>query len=106
MSILAHIGSFIYQIVWVMPATKALYSNVAMPGGLSSLVTFSSGIGIVFNLLIMTYPIAVLIILLLPSTSAAFRGTIRKRREEEEREDEEDDDDSWHDPPRSDKFRE
>ncbi|MHB1422959.1 MAG: hypothetical protein ACYC3I_07155 [Gemmataceae bacterium] len=104
-SILVHVSSFVYQIIWAMPATNALYSKVAMPGGLSSIMTVSTGIGVFLNLLIIIYPIAVLIILLLPSTAAAFRGAIPVR-EDDLRDEEGNDDDSWREPsPRSDKFR-
>jgi hypothetical protein len=101
-SIVYRIVSTVYQLVWVMPATKALYAGSMGGSGFSSIVDISSGIGVFFSLLVILYPIAVLIILLLPSTAAAFRGELPIRKDELD----DDEDDRWRDPsPRSDKFR-
>lgn len=105
-SILMHVGSFIYQLVWVMPVTQALYAKTAaaMPG-FGSLMTFSTGIGVVAALLIVMYPIAVLIVLLLPSTAAAFRGEAPVREADLPIQVEDIKDDWREPPPRSEKFR-
>lgn len=107
LSILNRLGSFLYSLIWVLPATKALYANNPGLAGFSSFATITSGISLFFSLTLIAYPIAVLIILLMPSTAAAFRGETRIRSNEEDRlDEEEDDDDSWRQPPtRSDKFR-
>jgi hypothetical protein len=104
-SILVHIGSFVYNLLWVIPATQALYANFTTMPAFSSLMTITSEVGAFLTLLIIIYPIVVLIILLLPSTSAAFRGEI-PAREDDLRDSEEIDEDSRREPPpRSDKFR-
>lgn len=104
-SILFHLGTFVYQLIWVLPATKSLFANTSMPAGFSSLVTVSSGIGVVVNLLYAIYPVAVIVVLLLPSTAAAFRGETPVPQEDW-RDKEEDEGDPWREPPpRSDKFR-
>lgn len=105
-SILFRLTSFIYQLIWVLPATQALYAKFAAATGLSSLMTISSGIGAIATLLVIIYPISVIIVLFLPSTSAAFRGEIPVRDDDWD-EGEEYDDDRWREPPppRSDKFR-
>jgi hypothetical protein len=77
-----------------------------MPPGFSSFMTILSGVGVLFNLLFVLYPIAVLVVMLLPSTAAAFRGEATVR---EEREDSPDTgeyfEEPGHQPPRSDRFR-
>lgn len=109
LSILFHIGSFVYQIVWVIPALTAIYAQ-AMQGmtalpGFASIMKFSTGAGAVVTLLVLIYPIAVIIILLLPSTTAAFRGEVPVRGDDLPDE-EESEEDHWEKPrPRSDKFR-
>jgi hypothetical protein len=103
-SIIVRIFGSIYQIVWVTPATKALYEKNPALAGMSSFVSISSGIGVIFGLLLVLYPIAVLIVMLLPSTAAAFRGeTVPSTRERSDL-GEEDPDDPWREPPRSDRF--
>jgi hypothetical protein len=106
LSILYHLGTFVYQLVWVLPATQAMYAKMGTPPGFSSIMTISSGIGIFVSLLFTLYPIAVLIVLLMPSTSAVFRGEVPARKEDLDDEDEALEDESWRQPPpRSDKFR-
>ncbi|MGH7227095.1 MAG: hypothetical protein ACRELF_28085, partial [Gemmataceae bacterium] len=100
---LVHIGGFVYQLIWVMPAMQALYAKFSAAMGISSLMSISSGFGMVISLLIISYPISVLIVLLLPSTSAAFRGEL-PAREDETHEMGEFGDDPWREPRRSDKF--
>ena len=104
-SILMHVASFIYQLVWVIPATKALSAKTAaaMPG-FGSIMTLSSGIAAFVALLIVIYPIAVLIVLLLPSTAAAFRGEVPVQ-EDNVRDELSDAEEHWRNSPRSDKFR-
>jgi hypothetical protein len=107
-SILFRVGSFIYQLGWVLPATQALYAKFMAATGLSSLMIISSGAGAVGTLLVVIYPIAVIIVMLLPSTAAAFRGELPVRNDDRnENEEEEYDEDRWREPPppRSDKFR-
>jgi hypothetical protein len=104
-SIVVRIVSFIYQIVWVMPATEALYAQNPALKGMSSFVTITGGVGSFLSLLFVLYPLTVLVILLLPSTTAAFRGEI-PAREDDFRDEQEFEEDSWREPPpRSDKFR-
>lgn len=105
-SILVRIGGAVYQLVWVLPATQALFAkNTAALPAFSSLMTVSSGVGVFVNLVFILYPLAVIIVLLLPSTSAAFRGEIPVRKDDW-RDEEEDEGDPWREPPpRSDKFR-
>ena len=81
-SIVVRVGEFVYQLVWVMPATNALYAKSMAATGFASLMTISSEIGLFVNLLFVIYPITVLIILLLPSTAAAFRGEAPVRGED------------------------
>ncbi|HTU90699.1 MAG TPA: hypothetical protein VMF69_11540 [Gemmataceae bacterium] len=107
-SILVRIGTAVYQLIWVIPATQALYAKFTattpMPG-FGFIMTISSGIGVFVNLLFIIYPIAVLIVLLLPSTAAAFRGEAPVRNDDWHDE-EENDEGGWREPPpRSDKFR-
>jgi hypothetical protein len=103
-SILVHLASFVYQLVWVLPATEAVYAQNPAHKELSSIATISGGVGLFVNLLIVIYPITVLVILLLPSTAAAFRGEI-PTRPDDLGDEEEFEDDPWREPPRSDKFR-
>ena len=98
-SILVRIVSFVFQMVWVMPATKALYAKSMAASGFASMATVTSGIGLFVSLLIIIYPITVLVILLLPSTAAAFRGEIPVRAEEAGAE-EMDENEPWREPPR------
>jgi hypothetical protein len=42
-SILVHIVSFVYQLVWVIPATEALYAQNPAFKGMSGLATISGG---------------------------------------------------------------
>jgi hypothetical protein len=93
-SILVRIGSFVYQLIWVMPATEAFYAKSASTSGFASLVTISSGVGLFLSLVVIIYPITVLVILLLPSTAAAFRGE-PPARADDWREEEENDEDRW-----------
>ncbi len=81
-SIVYHLGSLIYQLVWVMPAMQAVYAKTPMPPGFSSLMTVSSGIGAFAGLIFIIYPIAVLVVMLMPSTAAAFRGEVPVRDED------------------------
>ena len=105
LSILVRLASFIYQLVWVLPVTQELYAKNPAMAGMSSIVSISGGIGLFLSLLFVLYPIAVLVIMLLPSTAAAFRGELPPREDDYEDNDL-DEDDSWRDPsPRSDKFR-
>lgn len=104
LSILFHVASFVYTLVWVMPATQALYAKFTAAMGLSSFMTLSTGIGAFGALLVVIYPIAVLIVLLLPSTTAAFRGEIPVRDDSFHAVGEEDEN-YWREPPQSDKFR-
>lgn len=106
-SILIRLGSFFYSLIWVLPATRAVYANNPALAGFSALATISSGIGVFMTLLFILYPIAVLIVMLMPSTAAAFRGEAPARGEDGDLDDEEEsDDDRWDQrPTRSDKFR-
>lgn len=109
LSILFHIGSFVYQIVWVIPALTAIYAEsmqgmTALPG-FASIMKLSTGAGAVVTLLVLIYPVAVIIILLLPSTTAAFRDEVSVR-DDDLHDEEEYEEDHWEKPPpRSDKFR-
>jgi hypothetical protein len=106
LSILYHLGTFLYQLVWVIPAMQAMYAKTPMPPGFSLIMTISSGAGVFFGLLVILYPIAVFIVLLMPSSAAVFRGELPVRKDDLENEEEEPDDDPWRQPPpRSDKFR-
>lgn len=98
LSILSRVVGFVYQLVWVLPATKAVYAKSMATTGFSSLLTATSGISLFVSLLFIIYPITVLVILLLPSTAAAFRGE-RPAREEDTGEDEMDEDEPWREPP-------
>lgn len=100
-SIVNRVFAFIYQLVFVMPATEKLYAQNPVLAGMSSFMTITTGVGLVVNLLFIIYPIAVLVILLMPSTAAAFRGQAPVRAEGAS-EEASDSDDSWRDPPRSD----
>ena len=93
-SILYHIGTFIYQLVLVMPATQKLYAQNPALQGMSSFLNFTTGFGLVIGLVFMLYPIVVLIIMLLPSTGAAFRGELPTVPDNLE-----DDDPRWREPP-------
>jgi hypothetical protein len=85
---------------------QAMYAKTPMPPGFSSIMTISSGAGVFFGLLVILYPIAVFIVLLMPSSGAAFRGEVPVRKDELDNEEEETEDDPWRQPPpRSDKFR-
>ncbi len=103
LSILYHLASFLYSLILVMPATDKLYAQNPALAAMSSFITFASGIGVFFALLIVIYPIAVIVILLLPSTSAAFRGEMPVDLDNLGAE-EPDEDEPKHEPP-SDKFR-
>lgn len=110
LSILVRLVGFVYQLVWVMPAMESLYAKNPAMKGMSSIISISSGIGAFVNLLFIIYPITVLVILLLPSTAAAFRGELPARKRDFIRDDFEDEereeDEPWREPPpRSDKFR-
>jgi hypothetical protein len=102
-SILVRIGTAVYQLIWVLPATQAMFAKSMAAPAFSSFMTVSSGIGVFVNLLFCTYPIAVIIVLLLPSTAAAFRGEISVRNVDG-RGEEAFQEDPWR-QSRSDKFR-
>jgi hypothetical protein len=93
-SILYHLGSFVYQLVLVMPATQKLYAQNPALQGMSSFLNVTTGIGLVVGLLWIIYPIVVTVIMLLPSTGAAFRGEMPTIPE-----DIEEDDARWREPP-------
>lgn len=104
-SILNRLASFVYQLVWVLPVTQELYAKNPAMAGMSSIVSISGGIGLFVSLLFVLYPISVLVIMLLPSTAAAFRGEL-PAREDDFPEDEGEEEAPWREPPpRSDKFR-
>ncbi|HEY7308619.1 MAG TPA: hypothetical protein VH643_04565 [Gemmataceae bacterium] len=104
-SILNRLVSFVYQLVWVLPVTQELYAKNPAMAGMSSFVTIGGGIGLVVSLLFILYPIAVVVLMLLPSTAAAFRGELPSR-EDDYGEDDREEGDPWREPPpRSDKFR-
>ena len=104
-SILNRLASFVYQLVWVLPVTQELYGNNPAMAGMSSFVSISGGIGLFVSLLFVLYPITVVVLMLLPSTAAAFRGELPSR-EDDYREDDMEEEDPWREPPpRSDKFR-
>ncbi len=100
-SIVNRVFAFIYQLVFVTPATEKLYAQNPVLAGMSSFMTITTGVGLVVNLLFIIYPITVLVILLMPSTAAAFRVQAPVRSDDIG-EEASDSDDSWRDPPRSD----
>jgi hypothetical protein len=104
MSILNRIGTFIYQLIFVMPATEKFYAQNPVFAGMSSFMSITTGMGLFVNLLFILYPIAVLVVLLMPSTVAAFRGEPPARVEDLIDEDS-DSEDPWREPPRSDAIK-
>jgi hypothetical protein len=104
-SILVRLVSFVYQIVWVTPAMESLYAQNPALKGMSSIMSLSVGIGAFVGLLFVLYPIAVLFILLLPSTAAAFRGELPSGEDDFPDVDDEAEAPWREPPPRSDKFR-
>ena len=104
-SILYHIGSAVYQLVFVTPAMQAIYAKNPAFAGISSFTGVLSGIGVFVGLAFMLYPIVVLVILLRPSIAAAFRTDWASRESDESEEADNLDDDSWRDRPRDDRIR-
>ena len=100
-SILNRLVAFLYQLVLVMPATEKLYAQNPVLANMSSFMSITTGVGLFVNLLFIAYPITVLVILLMPSTAAAFRGEAPTRAEDLGDEDSYPDD-PWREPPRSD----
>ncbi len=103
LSILYHLANFLYSLLLVMPATDKMYAQYPALAGMSSIMTAASGIGVFLTLLLIVYPITVLVILLLPSTAAAFRGEVPVDADDL-REEELDEDERGREPP-SDRFR-
>ncbi len=102
-SILVRIATFIYNLALVMPATNKLYAQNPAMAGMSSFVNVGTGIGLFVSLLFVIYPIAVVIILLMPSTAAAFRGDHPAGADDLSSEDYPEDD-RWREPPRATAF--
>jgi hypothetical protein len=104
LSILIRLVGFVYQLVWVTPAMESLYAQNPAMKGMSGILSASVGIGAFVGLL---FAITVLVIMLLPSTAAAFRGELPTREDDYEERELEEEDDPWREPPppRSDKFR-
>jgi hypothetical protein len=100
-SILNRLVAFIYQLVLVMPATEKLYAQNPVLANMSSLMSISTGVGLFVSLLFIIYPLVVVIILLMPSTAAAFRGEAPTQPEDLGEEDSYPED-PWREPPRSD----
>ena len=98
-SILFHIVTFIYQIVYVVPATREMYERYTAFAGFSSVMGFTMLAGVCLSLVVVVYPIVVLVIMLKRSTVAAFRGEAPVAETDESFEA-----DQWPEPPRSDKF--
>jgi hypothetical protein len=99
LSILYHLGTLTYSLALVIPATQKLYAQNPALSGMSGFLNFTSGMGVVMNLVLIIYPITVIIVMLLPATSAAFRGQLRPVVDELDQYD-----DRWQEPPASDKF--
>jgi hypothetical protein len=103
LSILLTIANVIYAVAVVLPLmselTRDLTSQAAPPGGgpppqmVAQIVQGAMVLGVAMAALIVVYPITVLVIMLLPSVGAAFRGETgrgkRRRRRVEQESDEE-----------------
>jgi hypothetical protein len=100
-SIVNRLVAFVYQLVLVVPATEKLYAQNPALAGMSSFMSITSVLGLVVSLLFIIYPLTVLVILLMPSTAAAFRGEVPARAEDVSAEGSYPDD-PWREPPRSD----
>lgn len=74
LSILFHVISFTYQLIFVMPATHDLFARMSGVGPMGSLLAGITDISLIIAFLVVIYPIIVFILLLRRSTAAAFRG--------------------------------
>jgi hypothetical protein len=93
LSILFHIVSFVYQLVYVVPATHELFSKHTNLGPMAPIMEASATIGAFLGQVVMIYPIVVLVMMLRRKTVAAFRGEAPPRTEESF------EDDPWREPP-------
>jgi hypothetical protein len=100
LSILFHVVSFIYQVVFLAPAMLEAYQQYPSMAAFSSIMGFALYAGLFASLLVTLYPIVVLVIMFRRSTIAAFRGEAASDEPTEPY-----GDDSWRDPPRSEAFR-
>ena len=99
LSILFHIVSFVYQMIFLVPAMSEAYNQYPAFASLSSIMTIALYLGLGASLLVTIYPIVVLVIMLKRLTAAAFRGERVSQGEDESSEE-----DPWREPPRSDAF--
>jgi hypothetical protein len=83
LSILFHVVSFAYQLIFVMPATQDFFARIPAVGPMGSLVAIITDIGLIVGFLVVIYPIVVLILLLRSSTAAAFRGETPSKMDDE-----------------------
>ncbi len=73
LSILFHVVSFAYQLIFVIPATHDLFAHMTGSGPMGTLLAAITDISLIVGFLVVIYPIVVLILLLRPSAVAAFR---------------------------------
>jgi hypothetical protein len=82
LSILFHVISFAYQLIFVMPATHDIFAQMSSVGPMGSLLAAITDISLIVSSLVIIYPIVVLILLLRPSTVSAFRGEAPSKTDE------------------------
>jgi hypothetical protein len=95
LSIVMHVVTFVYQLLYIVPATNAFYERQPNLGGVGAMMGTITSISLFVSLLFVLYPIAVLIILLSPANAAAFRGEGQPPAEIPE----DFPDDRWKEPP-------
>ncbi len=80
LSILLHLFGLLYAVVFLLPASSAFIDQVAGNPGVGPMAAgwrFGWWVGTLFGFAFILYPIAVLVVLLLPGVAAAFRDGAR-----------------------------